>query len=166
MTDYKIGIDYHGVITADPEFFAHFCAVALAKNCRIYIISGGYKEDIKIYLSEHQIPYSYMWSVVEFFGKRKKVQHFADGSFKVDDHLWNKAKAQFCLKTGIDFHIDDSIVYGQYFKSPFCLYDMRRKVCCMEGPETFKVDFSQKPEKVLQDITDIIKKNKRDHCLK
>ena len=35
----------------------------------------------------------------------------------MDDDIWNQTKAKYCEKHNIDLHIDDSPIYGQYFKS-------------------------------------------------
>ena len=124
----KIGIDYHGVITDNPAFF---------------------KTEIKEYLSAHQIPYSEIFSILDFYDAQNKVTFLADGSFRVDDELWNKAKAQFCLKEGIAFHIDDSPLYGETFQTPFCLYNNRSQCCQSVG---ISIDFKKSASEVLEDI--------------
>ena len=37
----KIGIDFHGVIDAEPELFAAFCREIRKYGIKVYIISGG-----------------------------------------------------------------------------------------------------------------------------
>lgn len=145
----KIGIDYHGVITDNPVFFKEFNTLALQKGIRIYILSGGRQAEIKEYLSAHQIPYSEIFSILDFYDAQNKVTFLADGSFKVDDELWNKAKAQFCLERGIAFHIDDSPLYGETFETPFCLYDNRTQSCQNTG---IFIDFKKSPPDVLEQI--------------
>lgn len=157
MAVYKIGIDYHGVITANPVFFAGFCHSALAQNCLIYIISGGSEKDIRSFLNEYHINYSYIFSLVDYFDKQGLVTRFADGSFKVEDDLWNTAKARFCAREKVDFHIDDSAIYGSYFKTPFCLYEVRRGKCLM--PDRV-IDFARPATDVLTDILRLIRQNK------
>jgi len=34
----------------------------------------------------------------------------------MDDDIWNKTKAKYCEVMKLDLHIDDSDVYGKYFK--------------------------------------------------
>jgi hypothetical protein len=36
--------------------------------------------------------------------------------------LWDKTKADYCKQVGITLHIDDSPVYGKYFKGTGTLY--------------------------------------------
>ena len=38
---YKIGIDFHGVITASPAFFRDFTALAFDRDYEVFVISGG-----------------------------------------------------------------------------------------------------------------------------
>lgn len=147
---FKIGVDYHGVITSDPAFFASFNRCSLEAGHDIYILSGGYQKDIEAYMRRYNIPFTAVWSMVDYFGQQGKVKYLSDGSFKVDDRIWNAAKAQFCAKEKIDFHIDDSVVYGSFFTTPFCLYDSLQKKCVCRGR---RIDFMQTPDKVLQDIS-------------
>ena len=53
----KIGIDYHGVITTNPEFFEKFTASALSRKHRIVILSGGSAKDVENYLTDHKISF-------------------------------------------------------------------------------------------------------------
>lgn len=151
----KIGIDYHGVITANPEFFKKFNEYAIKNNCLVYIISGGYEKDIKKYMEEKNILYSKIWSTVDYYEALNEVEHFEDGTFKVEDALWDRAKAWYCATNKIDFHIDDSVIYGKYFTTPFCLYEIIEKRCFINGTH---IDFNQNPDKVLKNILAQIKK--------
>lgn len=147
----KIGIDYHGVITDNPSFFRDFNALALQKGCLIYVLSGGRKSEIETYLKKHNIPYSEIFSILDFYDTQNQVSYLPDGSFKIDDALWNKAKADFCLQNGIAFHIDDSSLYGETFQTPFCLYNQRFKSC---STKKFCIDFKKSPLEVLNNIFD------------
>ncbi len=151
-TDLKIGIDYHGVITANPEFFKDFNTLALARGIQIYILSGGFEKDITDFLRQHQIPYSHIWSLADYFDKNKQLTYLPDGSFKVDDKLWNAAKAEYCEQHGINFHIDDSVLYGEHFTTPFCLYDVKNKTCCLRNDNSVCVDFDKPAQEVLEQI--------------
>jgi hypothetical protein len=149
----KIGLDYHGVITANPLFFKKFNEYALEKGCLIYVISGGYKSDIEEYLKLHNIKYSTVWSMVEHFDNLGKITHYNDGSFHVDNDLWDKAKAQYCAENKIDFHIDDSLIYGKYFTTDFCLYNAFENKCSIND---ISIDFSLPVDKILNNILNVI----------
>jgi hypothetical protein len=152
----KIGIDYHGVITANPRFFKEFNALAIAQGIEIYVLSGGFEIDITDFLRQEQIPYTYIWSLADYFDKNKQLTYLPDGSFKVDDRLWNKAKADFCKQNGINFHIDDSVLYGEHFTTPFCLYDVKNKSCCLRDNKHCCIDFDKSANEVLSQILSII----------
>ena len=64
--------------------------------------------------------------------------------------LWDTAKAEYCMTHGINMHIDDSSQYVKWFSTPYCHYDENSKTCKM--PNALSVDFSQTPEKALQEI--------------
>ena len=148
----KIGIDYHGVITANPDFFRKFNRLAMERGCKIYVLSGGSGADIKKFLQSHEIAYSVVWSMLDYFANQNMVSYLPDGSFQVQDALWNEAKAKYCLENGIDFHIDDSALYGQTFETPFCLYDERQKTCFVGKHNQYFIDFHLPPVKVLEQI--------------
>ncbi len=156
----KIGVDYHGVITTNPEFFRDFNHEALQNGCEIYILSGGTEKDINEYLRQHQISYTFIWSMLDHFAQHRQVKFFDDGSFKVKEKLWNEAKAKYCLENGIDFHIDDSALYGQTFETPFCLYDEHQKSCAVGGRNQCVIDFHLPPAQVLEQILSFIKQRK------
>lgn len=151
MATEKIGLDFHGVVNEDPEFFRRLADVAMAAGIEVHIISGGPRETVKKYLLEHQIPYSRLWCIFDFYNQKNKVTFAADGSFHVDDDLWNKAKAEYCDKEGILFHIDDSPIYGRYFKLPYYRYDAKTKSCVFADKcVTLEGDALTVLEKLLQ----------------
>lgn len=152
----KIGIDFHGVITAHPQFFKKFNQYAIAGGCQIYILSGGHCDDVKKQLDQQGILYTHIWSMLDYYDEKCKVTYLDDGSFKVDDKLWNTAKADYCHRHQIDFHIDDSNLYGEYFKTPYCQYDMNAQKCVADDTSQVVIDFNQDPEVVLKRIVEII----------
>lgn len=147
----KIGIDYHGVINRNPSFFSGFSHAAKTKNVTLYIVSGASEKSVKNFLVEHNICYDKIFSLLDYFEAKKMVTYFENGSFFVDNESWNRAKADFCAQNQIDFHIDDSILYGTYFKTPFCLYRSEQKICSVLNRD-ININFNQAPEKVLEDI--------------
>lgn len=147
----KLGIDYHGVLNTNPLFFRQFNTLALQNRHQIFIISGSKQQDVQAYLNRHDIPFSYIFSLLDYFEVRDLVTFYDNGSFFVPDELWNKAKAQFCAANNISVHIDDSVLYGTYFKTPFCLYAPKNKDCTLIN-QNMTINFNQTPEKVLDDI--------------
>jgi hypothetical protein len=149
-------MDYHGVITAAPDFFARFNALALAGGCEVYVLSGGSRQDILKDLNNRKIGFSYIWSLVDYFDNQHVVERYQNGTFKVDDTLWNQAKAHYCVRHGIDFYLDDSMLYGKYFETLFCLYDHQNARCFLGKEIPEQIDFTQPPEIVLKQILDLI----------
>lgn len=154
----RIGVDYHGVITEAPEFFRKFNRAAISKGFNVYVLSGGYRRDIEAYLRVHKIPYSHIWAMVDYFSEKKLINFLDDGSFRVDDDLWNQAKARYCLENHIDIHIDDSNLYGQHFATPFCLFKPQLGKCYIKGNLSDEINFNQKPEVVLDGLVNMVKK--------
>lgn len=144
----KIGIDFHGVIDAEPERFAAFCKEIRKHGVAVYVISGGPKQDVARSLAEFGVEYDDVWAMYDYYDEQGILERLEDGSFHVPTELWNKAKAEYCAREGINFHIDDSPVYGKYFASAYCRYDMESEVCALgDGVE---IDFKQTDEAVRQ----------------
>ncbi len=151
----KIGVDYHGVITADPTFFKTFNATAIKKGFEIYVVTGGTAKEVEKYLAENEIPTSHIFSLLDYFKQRNLVTFSEDGSFRVPDMIWDNAKANFCIKQKIDIHIDDSMTYGLHFQTPFCLYSLQNQKCRLIK-HNIPIDFNKPAEKVLRDIEDAL----------
>lgn len=146
----KIGLDFHGVINTNPSYFKDFTEYAEARGHRIYIITGGPAAKISSFLNAWGIRYTELFTILDYYAARGEVKFFSDGNFKMDDGLWNSAKAKFCRRHGIDIHIDDSDVYGLSFTTPYCLYDSVSRTCCLSKNNT--VSFALPPRDCLHRI--------------
>ena len=142
----KIGIDFHGVINTDPDFFRDFSQIISQHDIEIHIISGGPRDKIIQYLQEHSIRYDKVWCIFDYYRYQNKVSFLPDGSFYVDDVLWDRAKAQYCQREKINLHIDDSDIYGRYFTTGYCLYNASAK---SGNINNVSIKFFQSPEKVF-----------------
>lgn len=151
VNSFKIGIDYHGVIDANPSFFKVFNQKAIKKGDKIYVLSGGGKEDVQAYLQQNQIPYTHIFSLLDYFRQKNLVTFFDGGRFFVESNLWDKAKAEYCFNEHIDIHIDDSPLYGQYFRTPFCLYELKSNQCC-DLKNNISIDFNCSADAVLESL--------------
>ena len=47
---------------------------------------------------------------------------FPDGTIqkKFEDGAWDKVKAEYCREHSISLHIDDTLIYNDFFSTPFC----------------------------------------------
>lgn len=145
----KIGVDFHGVINTNPMFFKKFCELAIKQNIEVHIVSGGPREDIIEFLTLHQIKYDYLWCIYDYFEAKEEVVYGSDGSFHVEDEAWNEAKALYCRQNNINVQIDDSLIYGKYFTTPYCLYDEHKKSGVLNGKV---IDFCVSAQNSLDDI--------------
>ena len=151
----KIGIDFHGVINSNPSFFKMFIDEAISRQIEIHIISGGPKDTIEKYLRKYNIKYTKLWCIYDYYQHNNQVEFFADGSFHIDDKLWNEAKSKYCEQENICIHIDDSKIYERSFQTPYCLYDEHNKICIINEQT---IDFNKSPEKALEKIELFCKK--------
>lgn len=153
MESKRIGLDFHKVISADPQFFYRFCLAANAEGFEIYIISGGPEKYVRQFLRQQQIEYDCLWCIFDYYKDKEKVIYHSDGSFMMNDEVWNRAKAEYCRAHKIAVHIDDSLIYGKYFTTPYCLYNPQTKNGLIGDCE---VNFDADAAEVLQNILAII----------
>ncbi len=144
---HKIGLDYHGVITYNPVFFSAFSKTLRKLGHEVYVISGGPLNVLQAELKKIGLPYDGIFTIVDYY--KGKVSYLPNGDFHMDDDLWNSAKAKYCREQGIDIQIDDSLVYGEYFTTPYCLYNGSSQSCRLSNGESVFFD-KQSPEKSAQ----------------
>ena len=152
----KIGLDFHGVINRHPSYFKDFTEMATFRGHKIYIITGGPAEKIACFLKGWGIRYNELFAIMDYYAAKGEIKFFPDGSFHVDDKLWNTAKAKFCKKYQIDIHIDDSDVYGQSFSTPYCQYDEKSGICVIDSQ--YKLNLSLPPEEAVIQLERILSK--------
>lgn len=135
----KIGIDIHGTIDWDPDFWRKAIPLLTALGHHIYIVSGPEEEKIMKRLEELELGYiGNFWieSVADYI-KESGVKYWYDGKgdFWTTDEDWWAAKAAICAKAEIDLMIDDQVDY--YLAdwrdiapdTSFVLYQRGRFVC-------------------------------------
>ena len=129
----KIGLDFHGVINVEPEFFAIETDLLIKAGHEIHIITGNeYNKKLRDYLKSHGIQWTHLFSMVTYHKEiGTKITYDAKGDPWMDDVLWNPTKADYCLREEIDFIIDDSDIYFKFFEE-------RRK---HEGLKTVYIHF-------------------------
>lgn len=120
---YKIGLDLHGVIDSIPEFFSFFTKAIIDAGGEVHIITGGTSEkDIKL-LEKYNIKWTHFFSISDYHMKKGTPtfgNHPKYGFPQISDDEWDKTKGEYCSKNGINLHIDDTLIYNDYFKTPFC----------------------------------------------
>ena len=119
----KIGIDLHGVVTDMPQFFSFFTKAMISAGAEVHIVTGGATEDDKKLLREHDIRYTHFFSIVDYHrqkGTPTSGKHPKYGFDMISDEEWDKTKGEYCRDNNIDLHIDDTLIYNNYFTTPFC----------------------------------------------
>lgn len=153
-TSLKIGLDYHGVIDQHPAYFARFCQEAVSRGHKIYIITGGPSKDVKAKLDKFNNPYNEIFAIVDFYEQKGEAILLSDGTYKISDDLWNKAKGEYCRQENIDIHIDDSAEYIKWFTTPYCKYNKNSNICQINNNQT--INFSASPAEALTKIEEFL----------
>lgn len=117
----KIGIDIHGVITKAPIFFSLISKLLVESGNEVFIITGAsITKKITNKLKKYNIHYTTLLSVTDYLISEGNNVHFeSEDNPWFDEDVWNKAKSVLCKKNNIDFHIDDSEFYGNFFETPY-----------------------------------------------
>jgi len=115
----RIGLDIHGVITADPKLFAKLTHELILHNHTVHILTGVEDCDrIRLELSKYGVTYTDLFSITSYHKSIKTPIKYKNGDVTqplIDDELWSITKAHQCCADKIDIYIDDSETYGKYF---------------------------------------------------
>lgn len=121
----KIGIDIHGVLDTNP-FFKQMALSMRHDGDEVHIITGTSIElalkDLEKLDMHKGFHYTHLYSITDDLISRGIPVEWKDGNnpfFPYEE--WDKAKAEYCTKNGIDIHFDDTKRYGEYFTTPFAL---------------------------------------------
>jgi len=126
----KIGIDIHGVVDSAPEFFSLITKLLVESGSEVHILTGKMvKHGAKEELEEFGISYTHFFSIADFHAENKtKGMWYSDnGNPWVDNETWDRSKADYCREHQIDFHIDDTLRYGDYFTTPFAFMKIKNE---------------------------------------
>ena len=126
VSKFKLGLDIHGVVDAMPEFFSFLTDSFIKNGGEVHIITGGrWDSEFEKQLNDFGVKWTHKFSVYDYLKESDaevigKVQ-FPDGTiqkkFKNED--WDLIKSQYCKENGIDLHIDDTLIYNNFFSTPF-----------------------------------------------
>ena len=150
----KIGLDYHGVIDVNPQYFTEFCRLAHQLGILIYIITGGTALEVKKRLKEINLQYDFIFSVLDYCIALGYIEQDIRGNVRIKDKMWNQSKANFCRSNNITLHIDDSSIYKEYFTTNYCFYDNLNKKCQLS--ENIEIHFNDEPQESLAKLINSI----------
>lgn len=115
----RLGLDLHGVITADPTLFGKLTRHLILHNHTVHILTGIEDSDkVRLEIARYGIMYTDLFSITTYHKSIGTPMTFTNGDPVypiIDDELWDITKAHHCCTNKIDIHIDDSKVYGKYF---------------------------------------------------
>lgn len=144
----SICLDLHGIITANPEFFAALTQSLEKDGWAIHVATGSHLKELNIEdeLKKYGIAYTHIFSIADYHRENKTEGMFYDekGDPWVSDENWDKTKANYCKEHDISFCIDDTARYAKYFETPFGYMSI----------QTTK----EKPNRYLEYIIDMFKK--------
>jgi hypothetical protein len=117
----KIGLDVHGVCDSNPKFFAELSRLFVEAGHEVIIITGKMKSHGAIdEIEKLGITYTKFFSIIDYHIKKgTEIKYDDTGNPWIDDDTWNKTKAEICKNEKVDFHIDDSSIYGKFFETPY-----------------------------------------------
>lgn len=125
---FKIGLDLHGVIDENPEFFSAFTKALSICSIEVHILTGPSAKDVEKQLSDYDIWYSKLFSIRDHHEVAGTAMTYDEnGDPWMSDYDWDKTKAEYCAKEGIDLHIDDSDKYQYFFSTPYARYLSKNK---------------------------------------
>jgi len=124
----KVGIDIHGIITEAPEFFSLMSKLLIEAGHEVYIITGAsITKKITNKLEKHNISYTKLLSITDYLLSKEVDVRYEDADNPwFADEVWNEAKSILCRNHDIDFHMDDSDVYGDYFTTPYAMLKIKK----------------------------------------
>jgi hypothetical protein len=113
----RFGLDIHGVIDRYPNFFSQLTTRLLDKQYEVHVLTGKMIDlNLKNKLKEFNVRYTSLFSISDYhIALGTDVRIDESGNPWIDPLIWDKTKADYCLKNKIHFHIDDSPNYGKFF---------------------------------------------------
>lgn len=126
----KIGLDIHGICDANPEYFSELTRLFVGAGHEVHLITGRRVCDGAIEEIEGLgLSYTHFFSIADHHVEiGTKVWEDDDGNPWLEGEIWDRTKGEYCKKHEIDFHIDDTERYGDYFETPFMLGKVFKRV--------------------------------------
>ena len=116
----KLGLDLHGVISANPKFFSELSKAMVISGNEVHIITGSHSSEILSELKNYEITYTHLFSIADHHKSIGTEMWYDDNETPwIDKGLWDRTKAEYCEREKIDFHMDDSSIYGEHFNTPY-----------------------------------------------
>jgi len=120
---YKVGFDVHGVVDTKPVFVA-LARMLVEAGHEVHVITGARITDSFMKsLTDLGMRWTHIFSITDHHEKLgTPVTDDVDGNPHMPSKMWNPTKAWYCDQRGIHMHIDDSSIYGDYFREIDTVY--------------------------------------------
>lgn len=124
----KLGLDFHGVLDKDPEYFIDLANLTKAMGGEVHIITGesefGTGLEIKLKNLNRGVKFwDHLVSIQDELRKTtRRTGINIHGRDIYDEYEWDTFKGSYCSFHGITLHIDDTLKYAEYFETPFYYY--------------------------------------------
>lgn len=150
-----LALDLHGIIDANPIFFAEASKSLVKDGWQIHILTGSHIVDqgIEAQLKKLEIDYTHLFSIADYHRENKTEGMWYDvkGDPWVSDEDWDKTKADYCKRNDILFCIDDTARYARNFETPFGYMSIQMS--------------NKQPNRYLEYVIDMFKKRSRKNIL-
>ena len=123
---FKLGVDFHGVITSLPSELSFLTNAIVAAGGEVHILTGGsWTKELEADINKLNINWTHKFSIYDYLietnAKTIGDIQFPDGTIqkKFNNDDWDHVKANYCREHSISIHIDDTLIYNDFFTTPF-----------------------------------------------
>ncbi len=111
----KLGLDLHGAIDTNPVFFSALSWLLVNNNHEVHLLTGSQQKREMPILEKFDIALTHFFSITDHNERiGTHIDWDAEGNPHLEEELWDTDKGKYCQENGIDLHIDDSDIYGEY----------------------------------------------------
>lgn len=116
MKKFKLGLDIHGVIDHDPEFFSTLTKLLKGSDeIEVHIVTGGRYHEEAEKLKDWGIEYDEFFSIYDYHhALGTDTWYDRKGNLRMLDEDWDTTKGEYCERENITIMIDDTAKYGNY----------------------------------------------------
>lgn len=115
----RVSIDFHGVVDSNPVLFRAIILGLINQGYEVHILTGARAAVEKKSLAKFGIPWTHIFSIVDYHESIGTKVRWTKRGPSMLPYLWDKTKATYCQVNRIEMHLDDSFIYGRFFRTPY-----------------------------------------------
>lgn len=126
----KIGLDIHGLIDKQIEYWAQLTQVLRARWWEVHILTGTrFSNEILDQLNEWEIGYSHVFSISSYLDEsdNELLPRSTPSNPWYSDKAWDEAKGLYCKEFNVPWHMDDTERYYKHFETGFAVVKTNEK---------------------------------------